>query len=258
MKVLIVEDEPLAAERLEKILKSLRLPVEVVGVCSSVASAVEWIETSSTPDLGFFDIQLGDGTSFEIYDQTQITFPVIFTTAFDNFAIKAFKVNSVDYLLKPVEEEDLHKAITKYEQYHQPVPDAYKLQQAVKTAAHMFSEKQKYKERIVVNVGEHIRVVQTSEIACFYSEDKTTFLLTSHGRNFYLDQSLNQLEEQVNPSAFFRTSRKEIVNLNYITDIVNYGRSQLKVTIKTGGDSKNIIVSRERVKPFRNWLAGDH
>ncbi|PWE00102.1 LytR/AlgR family response regulator transcription factor [Marinilabilia rubra] len=255
MKVLIVEDEPLAAERLEKILNSLNHRIEVKGVCSSLASTLEWLKNNPSPDLGFFDIQLGDGTSFEIFDQVKVSFPVIFTTAYDQFAIKAFKVNSVDYLLKPLEQEDLQRAIAKYEQYHHPELNTLEIQKAVRTTAEMFSENLNYKERFIVNVGEHIRIVKTSDIACFYSEDKTTFLLTGHGRNYYLDQSLNQLENHLNPSCFFRTSRKEIINLDFVSDIVNYGRSRLKVKLNTGDASKEVIVSRDRIKSFRSWLA---
>ena len=258
MRVLIVEDEPLAAERLDHMLKSVNHAIGVVGICSSVETAISWLESHQAPDLGFFDIQLGDGTSFDLFDKVRVTFPVVFTTAYDHFAIKAFKVNSVDYLLKPLEEEDLRNAIAKFEKFYQPGFNTIDLQNAVKTTAQMLVNNHKFKERFVVNVGEHIRVVKSADIACFYSEDKTTFLLTGHGRNYYLDLSLNQLEDQINPSVFFRTSRKEIVNLEYVSDIVNYGRSRLKVIINSGDTKKEVIVSRDRIKDFRNWLAQEH
>jgi DNA-binding LytR/AlgR family response regulator len=254
MQILIIEDEPLAAEKLIEMLKKEDASIEVMAVCNSVASAIEWLNFNHIPELGFFDIQLGDGTSFEIFNQANVPFPVIFITAFDHFAIKAFKVNSVDYLLKPVEKEDLKNALDKYQKIHQSVPGASELHNAVQTAARMISESKKYKGRFVVSFGEHIRVVRTSDIVCFYSEEKTTFLLTGEGKNYYLDQSLNQLETEINPSLFFRTSRKEIVNLNYVSDIVNYSRSRLKVKLKSGHLEKELIVSRDRIKAFKKWL----
>lgn len=255
---MIVEDEPLASERLEKMLKYLDHSVEVTGICPSVESAIRWLEENTGPDLGFFDIQLGDGTSFDIFERQKVNFPVVFTTAYDHYAIKAFKFNSVDYLLKPVEEIELKNAVEKFEQYHKPDFNTLELQNAVKTTAKMLMESQNYKERFLVNVGEHIRVVKTNGIVCFFSEDKTTFLLTHEGRRFYIDHSLNELEEKINPAHFFRTSRKEIVNINFISDIVNYGRSRLKVKICTPKENKEIIVSRDRVRAFRNWLAQEH
>lgn len=257
MRILIVEDEPLASERLENMLKTLNPSVEVMGICNSVESAIQLLEGNESPDIGFFDIQLGDGSSFDIFERRKIDFPVVFTTAYDHYAIKAFKVNSIDYLLKPLEEDDLKLAIEKFEQYHKP-NYTRELQNAVKTTAKMLVASQTYKERFIVNVGEHIRVVKTSRIVCFFSEEKTTFLLTDEGRRYYLDDSLNDLEEKIHPAFFFRTSRKEIVNINYISDIINYGRGRLKVKLAFSNGHTEIIVSRDRMRSFRNWLGQEY
>lgn len=254
MNILIVEDEPLAAEKLGKMLKRIEPSLVVSGICDSVSSAVEWINKRTTPDLGLFDIQLGDGTSFEIFERTLVTFPVIFATAYDQFAIRAFKVNSVDYLLKPVEEDDLRNALSKFRAYYQQPFTAENFTMLIRSTAKMVAEGQKYKDRFVVNVGEHIRIIKTQNTACFYSEDKATYLLDSEGKVYYMDQSLNQIEVELNPAFFFRTSRKEIVNIDAISDIVSYGRARLKVKVDTGRETRELIVSRDRMKLFKNWL----
>ncbi len=254
INVLIIEDEPLAAEKLEQMLNHQHYDVHVLSVCNSVVQTVKWLNSNPHPDLAFFDIQLGDGISFDIFDQVAIRFPVIFTTAYDNFAVKAFKVNSVDYLLKPVDEDELQSAINKYEQLHQPVINSTGIYNAIQSTAKMIIDGKKYKDRFVVNAGEHIRVIKTCDIACFYSEEKSTFLLTGKGKHYSVDHSLNQLEDEINPSFFFRTSRKEVVNLENISDIVNYG-SRCKIIVKTDKDTKELIVSRERMKSFKKWLA---
>ncbi|WP_291861853.1 LytTR family DNA-binding domain-containing protein [Marinilabilia sp.] len=254
MNVLIIEDEPLAAEKLVAMLKKYDAGISVLSVCTSVTSAVKWLNTNPSPDLGLFDIQLGDGTSFDIFDSMQIHFPVIFTTAFDHFAIRAFKVNSVDYLLKPIENEDLAAAIQKFKNVHIPRTDSADVHQAVASMVRAMKSEKKFRERFVISVGQHLKVINASDIVCFFSEEKNTFILNAEGRSIYLDQSLNQLEEDLDPNLFFRTSRREILNFGYISDIISYGRSRLKVKINLPGDSREIVVSKERVKAFRAWL----
>ncbi|MDA3892841.1 MAG: LytTR family DNA-binding domain-containing protein [Salinivirgaceae bacterium] len=255
MKILIVEDEPLAAEKLEAMLYTYDATIVILAVCSSVESAVRWLKANSAPDLGLFDIQLGDGNSFEIFEKVSILFPVIFTTAFDQFALKAFKVNSVDYLLKPIEEKDLSAAMEKYTQLHFPAGKEENIFSAIDSVAKMMHQEKKYRDRFVIAVGERLKMINSADIVCFYSEDKSTFLLTSGGRCYPLDQSLNQLEEEINPKLFFRTNRSEIVNIQHISDIVTYGGTRLKISIPTKNGGKELIVSRERTKSFRNWLS---
>lgn len=255
MKILIIEDEPLAAEKLATMLINYSAEITVSAVCSSVASAVRWLDSNPSPDLGFFDIQLGDGNSFEVFEKTRVPFPVIFTTAFDQFALKAFKVNSVDYLLKPIEEDDLIAAMEKYKQLHFPEEKEMHILSAIEAVANMMGTEKKYRERFVISVGERLKIVNTEDIACFFSEEKSTFLLNSGGRTFHLDQSLNHLEDEIDPQLFFRISRKEIVSIKYIRDIVTYRGNRLKITIYTDSGAKELIVSRERIKAFRSWLS---
>ncbi len=255
MKILIIEDEPLAAEKLEKMLMDYDPSVNVLATCSSVKSAVRWLNSNPSPDLGFFDIQLGDGNSFEIFKRKRVPFPVIFTTAFDQFALKAFKVNSVDYLLKPIEENDLFAAIEKYKQLHFPEEKEESILSAIKTLANMMSTEKKYRDRFVISIGERLKIVNTEHIACFISEEKSTFLITFGGRAFPLDQSLNQLEDEIDPKLFFRSSRKDIVSIKFIRDIVTYRGNRLKITIHTDTGDKEFIVSRERIKSLKSWLS---
>lgn len=254
MNVLIVEDEPLAAEKLINMLKAYDKNISVKNVCSSVASAVKWLDVNDKPDLGFFDIQLGDGTSFDIFEEIPIKFPVIFTTAYDRFAIKAFKVNSVDYLLKPFEDADLIAAMDKFQNIHLSQASHMDVNKTVESVISALRPEKKFRERFVITVGQHLRVVYTADIVCVYSEDKSTFILNNEGRTFYLYQSLNQVEEELDPQMFFRTSRKEIINIKFMGDIVNYGRNRLKITSEISGEKREIVVSKERVKYFREWL----
>ncbi|PRZ00052.1 LytTR family two component transcriptional regulator [Marinilabilia salmonicolor] len=254
MNVLIIEDEPLAAEKLISMLKTYDKDISILDVCSSVESALRWFSLNEDPDLGFFDIQLGDGTSFDIFEKVNVNFPVIFTTAYDRFAIKAFKVNSVDYLLKPFENEDLTAALEKFKSIHYSRINAMGMKQTVESVVRALKPENSYRERFVITVGQHLKLVYISDIVCFYSEEKSTFILTNEGRTYYLHQSLNQIEEELDPKIFFRTSRKEILNFRFMGAIINYGRNRLKITIDVPGEKREIVVSKERVKTFRDWL----
>ncbi len=255
MKVLIIEDEPLAAEKLSQMLKQYDSAISVLAQCSSIESAVKWLHSNPAPDLGFFDIQLGDGVSFEIFEKATINFPVIFTTAYDQFAIKAFKVNSVDYLLKPIEEAELTWALKKYKELYSSASDTKNIQSVIASVAQLMEPEKKYRDRFVISVGQHLKVIPVSEIVCFYSEEKSTFIMNSEGRSLHLDQSLNQIEDTIDPKLFFRTSRKDIINLNHIHDIISYGKNRLKIsTTTTGKTTMTIVVSREKVKSFKEWL----
>ncbi|MGQ1890600.1 LytR/AlgR family response regulator transcription factor [Thermophagus sp. OGC60D27] len=254
MTILIVEDEPFAATHLAEMLRQTDPSAEVVGTCASVTSAVEWIKQHSAPDLGVFDIQLGDGTSFDIFEKVEIAFPVVFATAYDQFAIKAFKVNSVDYLLKPIDKHELKQALEKFKRLHQSSFPSDGFSRMVQTMAQMIDRGQKYRQRFVVSVGEHIKVLKTENVACFYSEDKATYLLTRQGKIYFLDQSLNQLEKELDPFRFFRTSRKDMVHIDSLGDIVSFGNYRLKIKVKTDRETRDIVVSRDRIKSFKDWL----
>jgi len=250
MKILIVEDEVMAAERLEEMIRKAIPDVEVLGVLDSISAAVNWLSTNENPDLAFFDIQLADGLSFEIFEQTKVNFPVIFTTAFDEYALKAFKVNSIDYLLKPIDEEELGAAIQKYQQLHKSADTAISSGNIGQVLKLLTSQ---YKSRFVVRVGERIRSIPVEEIQCFYSMEKANYIQTTADRHYTIDYSLEQVESLIDPQMFFRVNRKYIVALDAIKEIISHSNSRLRVVLfhKTEGD---IIVAREKVKPFKLWL----
>ena len=252
MRVLIVEDEPLAAERLGNLLTELDKHIEIVGCCDSVGQSIKWLDTNQHPDLAFFDIQLGDGLSFEIFEKTTFEFPVVFTTAYDQYAVKAFKVNSIDYLLKPIEEVELEVAINKFKgKGLTSVEDTLKL--ALQNASQMLTQQQ-YKERYLVKVGDHLKMIPTSDVSFFYSLDKATYLRTLEGRNYAIDHTLEQIEAQCDPQQFYRISRKFLINLQCIRDMVAYGTSRLKIKVAGQEKGEELVVSRERVKSFKTWL----
>ncbi len=252
MNIIIIEDEHLAAKRLSDLLKKYDERIIISTKIQSVKKAIEWFNENPEPDLIFMDIQLGDGLSFEIFEQVKINCPIIFTTAFDEYAIKAFKVNSIDYLLKPFDFEELANAIDKFKSRTNKVTDnnfAQNIQ--IKQVINMLSKE--YKKRFAVKIGEHIKLIETIDILCFYSSEKATYLLNNEQRNYLLDYSLEKLENLVNPKIFFRVNRKFIVNINAIKDIIAYSNSRLKINIKDF-KAHEIIVSREKVSAFKTWL----
>jgi len=251
MKILIIEDEILAAERLEEMIRKVIPGVEVLGVLDSISAAVSWLSANEKPDLAFFDIQLADGLSFEIFEQTNVTFPVIFTTAFDEYALKAFKVNSIDYLLKPIDEDELGDAIQKYKQLHKSDDDSGISSGSIDQVLKLLSSQ--YKSRFVVRVGERIRSIPVDEIQCFYSMEKANYIQTREDRHYNIDHSLEQVESLIDPQMFFRVSRKFIVSLDAIQEIISHSNSRLRVVLNHKTE-ENIIVAREKVKDFKHWL----
>lgn len=251
MKILIIEDEPQAAELLQNLIQQIEPAALVVGKLDSVKRSVEWLKTNSPADLIFMDIQLADGLSFEIFDQIEIKSPVIFTTAYNEYALKAFKVNSIDYILKPVDKAELTGAFKKYETLVGRSVPPDKMMESIGYAVQMLSRK--YKERFVIKVGEHLKSFEVSDILFFYSLEKTTFAQTREGRKYILDFTLEQLEGLMNPERFFRISRKYFVAIDSIQDMISYTNSRLKLILKTADDA-DIIVARERVQEFKEWL----
>ncbi len=256
MKILIIEDEKAAARHLTVLIRQFITETEIIAQLDSVKRSVEWWQNNSAPDLVFMDIQLADGLSFEIFEHVSITAPVIFTTAYDQYAIQAFKVNSIDYLLKPIDEEELEVALEKYRSYYQKqadttissVPDLTQLQQALQML-----QSPGYKNRFVVKVGEHIKAIPTEEILYFFSQAKVTYLQTLEGKYYIIDFSLDQVEQMVDPIQFFRISRKYMVRFSAIDDIITYSSSRLKLHLKHSKDS-DVLVSRDRVSTFKAWL----
>jgi len=250
MNILIVEDEGIAAERLIGLIKQLEPNTSVVGQVDSVKSAVRWFGANNAPDLAFFDIQLADGHSFEIFEQINVTCPIIFTTAYDQYAIQAFKVNSIDYLLKPIKKEDLTRALDKFK-LSRPTTTVQPDVQALISLMQLQSNY--YKERFVIKVGEHLKSVNTADVAVFYSQDKASYLQTLTGQKYLLDQTLDQIESVVDPKQFFRISRKYIVNVRGISDMLSFTNSRLKLRISHFPDEE-VVVARERVGEFKEWL----
>lgn len=250
MNYIIVEDEKPTAERLKRMVGKSWSELIHLATLDSVSSAVKWLKTHPHPSLAFFDIQLSDGLSFEIFEKVDIDFPVIFTTAFNEYAIKAFKVNSIDYLLKPVDEVELTAAVGKFKKGYTSRPTALS-NEAVARALSMLTHN--YKTRFVIKVGEHIRMVPVEDVAMFFSSEKYTFIRTYGQRDYGIDYTLEQVMEAVDPGLFFRVSRKHIVALSAIKDIIAYSGSRLKIILTTPAD-EDILVSRERVNDFKEWL----
>lgn len=251
MNVIIIEDEAPSARRLHRMLKDLG--VEVDKILHSVEEAVSWFSSNTHPDLIFLDIQLSDGLSFEIFDSIDIKSAIIFTTAYDEYALQAFKLNSIDYLLKPIDEDELVKAVEKYKNF-----------QPTKNPIHIdFNDIKKllvnpiertYRKRFTVKVGQHIKLISLEDIVCFYSENKGTYLHANENRSYLMDTTLEALQEELPPEEFFRVSRKFCININAVKDIINYTNARLQVKINNFNEQE-IIVSRERVKDFKDWLS---
>jgi DNA-binding LytR/AlgR family response regulator len=248
MNCLIVEDEKVAAERLSGLIKKYDPTIDITGIVQSVKNAVQWLNTHQAPDLIFMDIQLADGLSFEIFEQTIIKMPVIFTTAYDEYALKAFKVNSIDYLLKPIDQKELNNAIDKFKENNTPEEIPIQVFDSI-----LHSLTKKYKNKFVFKVGEHIKVFTIEDVQCFYSMEKYSFLQNNSGRDYAINYTLDQLEDLLDPAQFFRINRKFIVSFSAISDIISYSNSRLKVKLNSN-ESDDLIVSREKVQEFKKWL----
>lgn len=250
MKVIVIEDEKLAAERLVDMIHQYDQTIEVVATLDSIKRTVEWFENNEHPDLAFFDIQLSDGLSFEIFERTIIDSPVIFTTAYNEYAVRAFKVNSVDYLLKPIDNDELSAAIDKFKKNYSG-QEVVQQQQVFDKVLHLLTNN--HKQRFVIKVGEHIRSVAVENILYFYSLEKATFIHTIDDHNYVIDYSLEQVENLVDPARFFKINRKYMITINATEDIITYSNSRLKIELKQS-DDQDVIVAREKVKQFKKWL----
>jgi DNA-binding LytR/AlgR family response regulator len=250
MKVLIIEDEHLAAEKLGQMLRKVDNSIQVLDMLESVQASINWLMHHEPPDLIFMDIQLDDGVCFEIFKTVRVTTPVIFTTAYDQYAIRAFKVNSVDYLLKPVSQEDLAAAVKKY---HQLFAGADSQREKIETLYDQLVKKD-YKSRFFVKIGNHFHTVPVNDIACFYFRDRSTFIKSKVGKNFGIDLSLEQVQQQVDPAIFFRINRNYIINLESIGDIINYSANRMKIKLRNFEHLEDLVVSRDKTAEFKQWL----
>lgn len=251
MKILIIEDEEPAAKRLQKILKEIEPTAVISDAIVSISSAIKWFAANDLPDLIVSDIQLSDGLSFEIFKAVEILCPVIFTTAYDQYAIEAFKVNSIDYILKPIKKEELAHAIAKYKRIKSSVP-AIDINQLLKN----YSAAGEYKKRFIVRYGEHIKTINIEEVAFMYTEDKINFLTTKEGRRFTIDFNLDALENMLDPKTFFRINRQYIISIQSIAEMFAYTKS--RVLIKLNPPAKHeTIVSTDRSADFKLWLGDE-
>ncbi len=253
MKVVIIEDEFHAVQYLSGLLKELVPELQILASIDTVEDAVEWFQNNATPDLVFMDIQLADGLSFDIFRHIELTAPVIFTTAFDQYTLRAFKLNSIDYLLKPVEKEELEAALAKYTKFHQ-VQATTDWQQLLANLP--LQQHHAYRQRFLTKQGKSLTYLLTNDIAYLYSDEGITFAIDQQGKRFVLDTTIDRLQTELDPKDFFRINRGQIVHINSIQQIDSWFSHRLKVKIRPKNEEVEHVVSRDRVKDFKAWL--DH
>jgi two-component system, LytTR family, response regulator len=258
MKAIIIEDEELAAEGLSISLKRVEADIEILAVLDSVKTAVAWLKNNPAPDLAFLDIQLADGLSFEIFEQTPINCPVIFTTAYDEYALRAFRVNSIDYLLKPIGTDDLKRTFEKLKVIKgEATPPQYLSQDLIKQVMAIATQQVKtpqYKTRFMIKIGEHLQTFPVEDIDFLMGENKIVWLYHKNGRKYIVDYTLDQLEDLLEPSRFFRLNRQFIASIETIKDVISYSNSRLKIVFQNPPNKEDIIMSREKVEAFKSWL----
>lgn len=249
-KTIIVEDEGVAARRLIKMLQDENL--EVIAHCESNASLNQWLDANEEPDLYFFDIHLNDGIIFEVLQHRTLQSPIIFTTAYDQYAIKAFKQNSIDYLLKPIKQDELKRALQEFRSRKKSTSSI-----DIETLSSLLISQNKsnhsYRERIRVKIADKIKTIPIQEITHIYSENKSSYIHTTEGRAYPIDYSIEEIYPQLNPKDFYRVSRSHIVSIRHIENAISYSSSRLKVIIHNVPNAE-IIVARDRVKDFKNWM----
>ena len=253
MKVIIIEDEEAAATRLAKILHDTDPSLEILATLESIKHTVEWLSQNKQPELIFADIQLADGPSFEIFNKVKVTAPVIFVTAFDSYALQAFKFNGIDYLLKPVKKNDVASSLEKFKSFNQAAVNPeidYK-----EVLSSIVSKKTSFQKRLVIRIGQTIRTVEIADVAYFYTEEKIAFVCMQDGKRLPLDFTLDELETILDPSIFFRINRQFIIYIKAIESMFTYSKSRIKIVLKPATETET-IVSSERSADFKEWLLG--
>ncbi len=251
LNALIIEDEPAASRRLQKLIKEIDPFIEIVATLDSISSAISWFRDHAQPDLLFLDIHLGDGLSFNIFEKLDITCPVIFTTAYDEYAIKAFKLNSIDYLLKPIKREELKFSIEKLKK--NTTNDTIHLQTIQSIFDNYRNREEQWRKRFMVSFGDKIKAIEVLEIAYFVIIEKSTFLTTFSNDSYGINFSLEQLDEILDPQKFYRVNRKFIVNYEAIKNMWSYSRSRVKIELQPQ-PLEDVIVSTDRSSGFKEWL----
>jgi len=254
MKIVIVEDEPLAAERLQMILLQIDSTVQVLAFLDSVEEAVKWFRLHPVPDLVMLDIELGDGNSFEIFQQVEVKCPVIFTTAYDQYALEAFRLNSIDYLLKPVTQDAMKRALDKFKSINISSVSSTLVERLLEGRSG--STEKAYKHRFLVKLGSRLFFLEQKDIAWFYADDKTVYLVSKEGIKYAVDFTLEKLEQVLDPQHFFRLNRKIIVSALSIKEIKTFINSRLKILLSAQKHNEEVVVSRERVQAFKEWAGG--
>jgi len=253
IRIVMLEDEEPAAKRLQKLIRETESDAEIVAVLDSIAKAKTWLQQNPSPDLMLVDIHLADGISLELFKQTQVQCPLIFTTAYDEYALQAFKLNSIDYLLKPVKKEELFNALEKFRKQkakEQPPVDVQKLLETMQQPA------AQYRDRFIIRYGEHIKTIEVKDVSYFYTENRANFLVTVEGKRYVIDFNLDGLERMLNPKKFFRINRQFIVSLNAIEDMTAWTKARVLIKLKPS-NKQETIVSTERSPEFKKWLAGN-
>ena len=252
MNILIVEDEELAQKKLQKTLAAVEPSAKVVGITDSIQSTVEWLQKNESADLILMDIELADGQSFEVFNLIDVKAPVIFTTSYDEFALKAFKVNSVDYLLKPIQSEDLQAALAKYKKVTVAQKGDLNIETLVKQIQKQLQPKD-YRKRFLVKHAQKLVSIEVEEIGFFYSDGRLNFFKTNDGKKFVVDYTMDELEDMLDPERFFRISRSFFVSVNSIEKIDDYFGNRLLLQLTPDVD-KEPLVSREKVAEFKKWM----
>jgi two-component system LytT family response regulator len=256
VKVLIIEDEKPAADKLQRLLADLVDHCEVVGIATSVKSGVSLIqEHQQQLDLIFMDIQLTDGLSFKIFEQQEVLVPVIFITAYNQYAIEAFKSNGIDYLLKPLTEEGLEASLAKWKSLQKNFSKSQMPATTIESLMQQIQGGKQYKDRFLVKVGEHIRSVPSKDVAVLYADGRIVYLITNQQAKYTVDYKLESLEQMLDPKLFFRTNRTFIVHIDAIRDVLVYSNSRLKISVEAKLEEE-IVVSRDRVVTFKEWFGG--
>jgi DNA-binding LytR/AlgR family response regulator len=249
MNILIVENEKPAAEKIVRLLEKIDRSLTIAGIVETVEGAINQLQNEAPPDLILMDIQLDDGLCFEIFETIGIDIPVIFTTAYDEYMLKAFKVNSVDYLLKPVEEDALRNAINKFKSLHDKA--VFKNDMIMQLIRELNAG---FKNRFLVKIGPRYRSVPVGEISCFYISGRVTFIRTFADKEYAIDYSLDYILKSVDYHTFFRINRNCMVNINAISDILFYSSSRLKIKLNSNKPMEDLIVSRDKVHEFKKWI----
>lgn len=254
MNVLIIEDEELAAKRLEKLILTVDNNINIITTLESIEESVEWFKNNKHPDLIFLDIQLSDGLSFNIFKLIEVNSPVIFTTAYDEYALKAFEINSIDYLLKPIDIEKLNLSIDKYHKLKDNYSNKNINIDINKIIADLTIDKKTYKSRFLINKADSLLIVKTNDIAYFYSEQKATFIITKDKQRHIISDSLDNINKSLDPLLFFRINRQFIVSINSIAKINNYFNYKLKLELMPKSMSEETVISKANVKGFKEWI----